>query len=405
MTNTLVQISIITAIYNKSQYLDDYVESIKSQSFKNFEVICVEDCSTDDSMEHLQELVLDDSRFVIVQNEVNSGLSVSRNKAIKMSKGKYICFLDADDCFRPNALEILWKSAEKFKLEGIFFGASEYSEDLKRELRTIQYKKQYPVCDGKSLMALLHERNEYQSACGFQLWNKEFIRQMEVDFFPGIVYEDTLFTLQTLLRAKRVMVISDVLYIYRKCNNSISHSLGIEQLYSCVVIYDELSKIANEYLDDYQAYPEILDRIQLFSRRIEHIVCTVQEDSLPKFYNSRYNMILQTFLKDYKYPYLRTLSIDEINKLKRSKQVFIFGDGVIAEETLVFLKRQDVKIKGIIVSYLEQQKRWHDYRMIAVDDFYEDGIVVISVTEKWRDAIESILHMRGNETIYITQNG
>lgn len=109
-----IKITIITSIYNKSKYLSDYVQSIKNQTFKDFEVICVDDCSTDDSLKQLQILVSKDSRFNIIINEENCGLSVSRNKAIELSKGKYICFLDADDCFVPQALEILWETAEKY---------------------------------------------------------------------------------------------------------------------------------------------------------------------------------------------------------------------------------------------------------------------------------------------------
>ena len=78
-----VKISVITAIYNKSKYLYDYVQSIKKQTFRDFEVICIEDCSTDDSLKQLQRLVENDSRFTIIRNSVNCGLSISRNKAIK----------------------------------------------------------------------------------------------------------------------------------------------------------------------------------------------------------------------------------------------------------------------------------------------------------------------------------
>ena len=111
MSNAYVGISVITSIYNKSIYLDDYFNSLMKQSFRNFEVICVDDCSTDDSMEHLNKLTRNNSQFKIIKNEVNSGASVSRNKAIDICQGKYICFLDADDCFRSDAFEKLWNIA------------------------------------------------------------------------------------------------------------------------------------------------------------------------------------------------------------------------------------------------------------------------------------------------------
>lgn len=399
-----VQITVITAIYNKSKYLDNYVQSLKEQKFQNFEVICVEDCSTDDSMEHLKRLVSNDNRFIIISNNVNSGASVSRNNALKISRGKYVCFLDPDDCFTANTLEVLWNTAEKFEVDGLLFSASEYSEDLKKELRPIKYKYTYPVCDGEKLISLLHERSEYQSACGFQLWKLEFIKKNEVRFYPNIVYEDTLFTLEVLLKAKRVMAISDILYIYRKCSNSISHSLGVKQLYSCLIVYNELLKMSEQYFNNEWVYLEIINRLNLFKRRIQHVVCTEQKNIICSVDYGEYNYILQSFFENISYPYIRQLSINEIDKLKKTRNVYIYGDGIIAEETIALLNTQHINIKAVIVSYVIDGNEWHGYKMIAIDDFFEKGIVVISVTTKWRKQLEKILHDRGNETIFITQS-
>lgn len=403
INNTSVGISIITSIYNKSKYLNDYVESIKNQNFTDYEIICVDDASTDDSLEHLMNLVSDDTRFTIIKNEENCGPSISRNKAIKMSKGKYICFLDADDCIKPNALELLWDLVEKNELEGVFFSASEYTNDLKKELRTIQYKETYSICDGRTLISLLHKNNEYQSACGFQLWKSEYLCGINAEFYPGIVYEDTLFTLQVLLKAKRVMAISDILYIYRKCENSITHSLGIEQLKSCLIVYDILTKIEQQYANDKLVHSEIIKRLSLFKKRIQHIVCIEQDKNIYLNNYEGYYDVLNPFLKKENYPYIRELSYEEICKIKETSKIYIFGDGLIAEETIIMLKKYHININGIIVSYSCENMTWQGYKIIHIEDFHEDGLVIISVTEKWRKLIETILYERGNDTIYIAR--
>lgn len=399
-----IKITIITSIYNKSKYLSDYVQSIKSQTFKDFEVICVDDCSTDDSLKQLQILVSNDSRFNIIINEENCGLSVSRNKAIELSKGKYICFLDADDCFVPQALEILWETAEKYGVEAVFFSALEYSDDLKKKLRTIKYKRTYPVCDGKKLIALLHDNKEYQSACGFQLWNLEFLKNNNARFYPGIYYEDTLFTIQTLIKAKCVKAIPDTLYIYRQCSSSISHTLGIKQLYSCLAIYDELSIMSKQNYNDEYIYNEIIERLHLFKRRIEHIICIEPENSINILNYAPYNDLLQKFVKNRTYPYIRELLDEEISKIRLSESVFVYGDGVSAEETVALLSRYQINICAIIVSYTVNDRTWHGYKVIALDEFNAQGLVIISVSKKWKESLEEAFELKGNDTIFITRD-
>lgn len=398
-----VKISVITAIYNKSKYLYDYVQSIKKQTFRDFEVICIEDCSTDDSLKQLQRLVENDSRFTIIRNSVNCGLSISRNKAIKKSKGKYICFLDADDCFVPKTLQILWQNAEAYKLDGLLFSALEYSEDLKKKLKKIQYKDAYPVCDGKKLISLLHENREYQSACGFQLWNLEFLKKKDAYFYPNIYYEDTLFTLQTLIKAERVKAISDLLYVYRQCSSSISHSLGIGQLYSCLVVYNELLIMLRQNCNNDFIYSEIIDRLQVFERRIKHIIC-IEKNNIDLSHYKPYEELLQKFFKNVKYPYIRGLSRNEINRIKLEKRVFIYGDGMGAEETFALLSSHHIKISGVIVSYMNTCRLWHGYKVISVNDFDEQGIVIISVANKWKKSLEAVFNSKGNETIFITRD-
>lgn len=105
LTETRPIVSIITALYNCEKYLKETVESVKAQSIKNWEMIIVDDCSTDSSFELAQQLAMDDSRIFVLKNEKNSGPAVARNNGLLHAKGKYICFLDSDDQYSPNFLE------------------------------------------------------------------------------------------------------------------------------------------------------------------------------------------------------------------------------------------------------------------------------------------------------------
>ena len=103
------KISVIIPVYNVEKYLPECLESILNQNFQDFEIICVDDGSTDRSLDILQEYKRKDDRFVILQQR-HAGAGAARNHGIKLAEGKYIQFLDSDDYFEPTLLETIFTS-------------------------------------------------------------------------------------------------------------------------------------------------------------------------------------------------------------------------------------------------------------------------------------------------------
>ena len=96
-------VSIIMPSYNTAKYISDSIESVMTQTYTNWELIIVDDCSTDNSLEIIRSF--NDKRIIILQNEKNSGAAISRNYALREAKGKWIAFLDSDDTWAPEKLE------------------------------------------------------------------------------------------------------------------------------------------------------------------------------------------------------------------------------------------------------------------------------------------------------------
>ena len=109
----MIKISIIIPVYNKERFLDKCIQSVLDSPLKEFEIICIEDGSTDGSKELLQEIQKDNSSITVFTNEKNRGAAYSRNIGITHAKGKYIMFLDADDYLDTNALEIYYENNGK----------------------------------------------------------------------------------------------------------------------------------------------------------------------------------------------------------------------------------------------------------------------------------------------------
>lgn len=105
MSDYKLTVSVITAAYNCSSTIGETIESVLVQTWVNWEMIIVDDCSTDNTVEVVNEYIKKDSRIKLIQLEKNSGAAVARNRAIKASVGKYIALLDSDDLWKPNKLE------------------------------------------------------------------------------------------------------------------------------------------------------------------------------------------------------------------------------------------------------------------------------------------------------------
>ena len=92
-------ISVIMPLYNAEKYLPEALQSVLNQTYKEFELICIDDCSTDRTRSIVEEFREKDARIKVLINEEHSGAALSRNKGIKMAEGEYIVFLDGDDIF------------------------------------------------------------------------------------------------------------------------------------------------------------------------------------------------------------------------------------------------------------------------------------------------------------------
>ncbi|MDD3416498.1 MAG: glycosyltransferase family 2 protein [Lachnospiraceae bacterium] len=116
-------VSIITPSFNTGKFIGETIGSVLNQSYKNWEMIIVDDCSTDDSIEVVRSFR--DERIKLIANQTNSGAALSRNLAIKEAKGKWIAFLDSDDLWDPNKLE---KQVNFMKKNNYYFSYTNYIE-------------------------------------------------------------------------------------------------------------------------------------------------------------------------------------------------------------------------------------------------------------------------------------
>ena len=118
-------VSIITPNWNCAKYVSETIRSVQAQTYQNWEMIIVDDCSTDGSEDEIAPLMAEDDRIRLLKNPKNSGAAVSRNYALREAKGRLVAFLDSDDLWAPEKLE---KQLEFMEKEGCSFCYTEYKE-------------------------------------------------------------------------------------------------------------------------------------------------------------------------------------------------------------------------------------------------------------------------------------
>ncbi len=226
--------SIIISVYNYADYLPDTIESILASTYPDYEIIIVNDGSTDNSLEVMQYYAAKDKRIKLISQE-NQGLSIARNNAMKQANGKYFWFVDADDFIDVKALEKLAiaieKSAQKNNRlpdivsfivqmvndKGRPIGGNWYAELPKGVLK---YKiNQY---DGGQLPMDIVKW--FPVTSGKQIYRADYLLEKNIIFPPRLVFEDDCFFLTTILSGAKGIVVAEKLYYKRAHDRSIVHN-------------------------------------------------------------------------------------------------------------------------------------------------------------------------------------
>lgn len=213
-------VSVIVPVYNVEQYLDECLNSIRQQTYRNIEIIVVEDCSTDGSLNTLAKH-LEDPRVKLIQHERNSGLSAARNTGIDAAQGEFIMFVDSDDLVHLSLIELCVKYAVVNNVDLITYDFKAFEDGIKLS----------PQSDSSDVdnFKVLEQGEDYFNQQHFA-WLK-FIRSSLVKskslYFPiGLYYEDWPFHWELGLVANKKYHIPAELLLYRQRKTSITGSSG-----------------------------------------------------------------------------------------------------------------------------------------------------------------------------------
>ena len=218
--------SVIIAAYNAEEYIAECLDSLVKQTLNKIEIVCVNDGSSDGTLQIMRQYAQKDQRIKII-NQENQRQACARNNALKIAKGKYIVFVDADDYIAPNAVEKIYKRMESNNLDMLSYGGINFNADTRQEEKSPYYDFAYLPEDFDTSCFTWKECKKFLpqmavSTC-LNAYKSEFVSAAKLQFPPHVYFEDNLFFVRAITKARRVGIMTDTLYYRRLHSDSVTH--------------------------------------------------------------------------------------------------------------------------------------------------------------------------------------
>lgn len=402
-----IKVSIVIPVYNTEQYISRCMESIVGQGLENYEIIIVDDGSTDRSYQILRDWESEFPQIKLFQNEKNMGAGFSKNKGLRLCSGKYICFVDSDDWLKKDSLKKLLDLAEETKCDAVYYGE--------------EYRKEGQVDDNNDTAGELTIKRVYEN--GIELFenmldekkvtvsaNHYFIRRDAIDkkatFSENTLNDDWTFTAFFLCGVKKIIVLENDLYVYyqRTSGNITSRAKNVsmvkEWFNHALSIYTGMGTV-NEDINRVRSKCFLYMMTEIHNEYFQK-KCNAEIEYAE--INNIINKIKVLFEKSKYLSVYGEICNSAIEEIKRAGNVYIYGTGNYGMDTYRVLCMNKISIDG----FIETQKKkdmMFNVPVYSLKEYAEKmcvggGIIVIAVSAQYKDEIADLLE-KNNITNYI----
>jgi len=398
----MIKVSIIVPIYNMEKYLAECLNSMMNQTLQDIEIICINDGSTDGSLDILK-LYQQENNKIKILNQSNCGVAAARNRGIEMAQGEFIAFMDPDDYYpSDDVLELLYNMAKSNKAAACGGSLCYFSEG----------QKIYKMSDTRKGSRFeengLIEYDQYQYVYGFQrfIYEREVIIKNHIKFPPYIRFQDPPFMLDALAASKKLFVISEVVYCLRSVDKKISYSNERIMLGIAKGLQDLLRvSLENDFMELYKhTVNEIFTKYAM--RLYNHVLRgsgSIENEII------KINNLLETKLMSKKTIFSlaeeKRMVLREFNKRLGEKEcVIIYGAAQIGKEVYDYISKLFLtegvahKIKFAVTNLEDDASTARGekiYRIEELTDWKENAIVVLATQKNFWSEIGLNLEERG----------
>ncbi len=242
------KVTVVIPVFNVDRFLSEAIESAINQTYKNIEIILVDDGSTDNSGKICEDYAKRDDRIIVIHKQ-NGGLSTARNAALDVYTGKYIMFLDSDDFLELDAVEkmhaeIVRKNADY--VIGNYINATEEGQQWENPVFSLEKYKDFKL----SIQDYKHSFYIMNSSVCNKIFNREFLEKLNIRFVEGLPAEDAIFTTYCFMHSENVYYTQSIVFNYRQRKGgsisshcSIKYFEGINKAYR--MIYENFRDSGN----------------------------------------------------------------------------------------------------------------------------------------------------------------
>lgn len=249
-----MKFSVIIPAYNIEQYITKSINSVQEQTFKDYEIIVIDDCSTDNTKKEIKKI----KNIIFIEHEKNKGLGAARNSAMEIARGEYILFLDGDDYLNnSHVLERLNNVIGNNKPDVIYMGFQ--IEGNRKELvipTEDTYNQIYKV--------------KYPNAWN-KCWNKKFLEKNSFRFPEGRYYEDVTFVYKAIMKVQKYLIADFLVHNYISGReNSITTTIQFKNIYDTIENIKDLLKIKKDNPTE-ELDLQIKKEISMCQKRLEQL--------------------------------------------------------------------------------------------------------------------------------------
>ena len=332
-----MKISILIPVYNTSKYLERCLNSIINQNFKDIEIICVNDGSTDNSLEILRKYEAIDERVIII-NKKNGGLSSARNEALKKAKGEYCLNIDSDDWIEPKYLEEMYEKAKKENLDmlisDIIFDYG-YKKEIKKDLNIENNK----ILNGEEYLKSFFKDN-FMGYTWNKLIKKKYYNDYNIKHNEEIfLFEDVEVIAKLAFHMKRIGKLNKSYYHYIQGENNGSKKINFKN-----------------YLDIEKCFMELEG---YFKKNFQQLIFS------RKIYTLLLNLLYNNYVKDKIYYKKR----NELLKILKKEKKFLNKELIVAKSAKIYLFLNVISffesLKKIVI-FIRKMKKEINYRKLKL---------------------------------------
>lgn len=417
----MCKVSILVPVYNVEKYLRQCMDSVVNQTLSDIEIICINDGSTDNSLEILQLYQSKDSRIKIINKE-NTGYGHSMNQGLRIATGKYVGVVESDDFADASMFEQLFLVAEREQVEIVKSNHWLYSDSGE------QLYEMFEGCRYNEVISPVEEKNIFlKSTCIWtSIYRRDFLLENDIWFneTPGASYQDVAFTLKTLACAERVYLVREAYLHYRVDNMNSSVNSRKKVFCDC----DEFAELWR-YLDERPLLKEKVGKLvplamhriykwnygriarefklDFFEQVIKEFLILKEQGILDSRYwkkdsweeiKNLVELPKVTFYKvSAKIQKMNLLEYGFLSHLRQASRVYIYGAGMIGNRLLQYLNVHDIEVQNILVeSILNNPKDIQGIPVCCLEEVFPDekSVVVMGVKQETQYAVLSILKAR-----------